>query len=323
LEAELKELDAALVVPSFIDEKLLVLIILGKKLSNKLYSEDDLAVFTILAGQAGLAIENAMFYEDMKATHEQLFKAEKMATIGTMADGLSHQINNRLHALGFIAGDVLDTIKLKKNTQMSTGEVKEMLIDIEHALSRIQDNVAQGGDIVQGLLKYTRKGEEGFSEVDLNQLLDACIEMTQFKIKPGEIRILREFDASIPKMRGNFTQLQEVFFNLIDNAYDAMMQRKAELHEEGYKPEIKISAQSGNNGDLDIYFEDNGMGIKENDKEKLFTPFFSTKLSSKKGTGLGLYVIQKLIQDNHGGKVSYFSKYMQGTKVHIKIPIYS
>lgn len=320
LEKELNELDAAVVVPSFIEERLLAIIVLGEKISKKLYTEDDLAVFSILSNQAALAIENAMFYRDMRETHEQLFKAEKMATIGTMADGLSHQINNRLHALGFIAGDILDTLKLKKDLPM-TDEIKEILVDIEHALNRIQENVAQGGDVVRGLLKYTRKGEEGFAEVDLEHLINAAIEMTQFKIKPGEIVILKEFGAGLPKVRGNFTQLQEVFFNLIDNAYDAMKERRAETDDPEYQPTIKISATPQNRS-LDIYFEDNGMGIKDEDKNKLFTPFFTTKLSSKKGTGLGLYVVRKLIEENHSGKVTYYSKHKHGTRVHIRLPIF-
>ncbi|MFA5260850.1 MAG: GAF domain-containing protein, partial [Candidatus Omnitrophota bacterium] len=275
LESDLAVVNAELVVPCFIDDKLLAVIVLGKKVSNDLFSESDLAVFSILANQAALAMENAIFYEEMKNTHAQLMKAEKMATIGTMADGLSHQINNRLHALGFIAGDALDTIKLKKDVLMSS-EVKEIMIDLEHALHRIEDNVTQGGEIVRGLLKYTRKGEEGFSEIEFDQLINAAMEMTQFKIKPGEIQILKEYGKDVPKINGNFTQLQEVFFNLIDNAYDAMMQRKNELKEKGYSPTIKIFAEGDHNGKVNIRFEDNGVGIKEEDKTRLFTPFFTT-----------------------------------------------
>jgi len=320
VEKDMAELDGKLVVPSFADDEMIGVIVLGNKLSGKPFTNDDLNVFSILANQAALAIENAQFYEDMKKTHEQLFKAEKMATIGTMADGLSHQINNRLHALGFIAGDVLDTIKLKKDIPMSD-EVKEIMVDIEHALNRVQENVHQGGEIVQGLLKYTRKGEDGFAEVNLDKLVDSAIEMTQFKIKPGEMTICRDYPMDLPHIKGNFTQLQEVLFNLIDNAYDAMMQRKTELKEEGYRPHITISAQYNSGKFMSLYVEDTGMGIKGEDEDKLFTPFFTTKASSKKGTGLGLYVIQKLIEENHGGKVKYSSVYKQGTKVHVTLPV--
>lgn len=319
LEAELKAMDAAIVVPSFIDEKLIAILVMGNKISGKTYSSDDLAVFSILANQSALAIENAQFYDEMKNTHAQLLKAEKMATIGTLADGLSHQINNRLHAMGFIAGDALDTLKLGHNLPMSL-EVKEMVLDLEHAFNRIESNVQQGGEIVQGLLKYTRKDDASVKDISLDQLIAAALDMTQFKIKPGEMAISHEYPPDLPKIHGNFTQLQEVFFNLIDNAYDAMMQRRLELQEKDFTPTIRIKASGGTNGHLTVIVEDNGIGIQEQDKEKIFTPFFTTKLSSKKGTGLGLYVIQRLIEENHKGKVVYESKYQQGTTVHLTLP---
>lgn len=358
IETSLRDLDAAVAVPSFVEERLLAIIILGKKLSGKLYSDDDLAVFQILANQAALAIENAQFYEDVKRTQEQLFQAEKMATIGTMADGLSHQINNRLHALGFIAGDALDTIKLKISAE-SPADIKEVIKEIEKALVRIQDNVKQGGEIVQGLLKYTRKGEAGFSPVDFDQLITASFEMASYKVKLDQITVVRDYPADLPKILGNFTQLQEVFFNLIDNAYDATVQRKNEKSEAGYKGKLTISVKiigdlnadnRRSNADgrklegkdnlresaldlrksafnnilnpkIEISVTDNGIGVKEEDQDKLFTPFFTTKLSSKKGTGLGLYVIQKIIEENHGGKVTVSSEYMTGTLFTIVLPI--
>lgn len=322
VESALRELDAAVVVPSFIEQKLLAIVVLGRKLSGKLYSEDDLAVFSILANQAALAIENAQFYEDVKRTQEQLFQAEKMATIGTMADGLSHQINNRLHALGFIAGDALDSIKLKGGTVVSP-EAKELIDEIQRALVRIQDNVKQGGEVVQGLLKYTRKGEAGFGPVDFDQLVNASIDMAQYKVKLEQITIIKDYSAqAVPKIYGNFTQLQEVFFNLIDNAHDALMQRKNEKNEPNYKPTLRIAAEKKEEI-IQISVLDNGIGVKEEDQNKIFTPFFTTKLSSKKGTGLGLYVIQKIIEENHKGKVTMSSEYMTGTLITIILPIVS
>ncbi|MGE0267573.1 MAG: ATP-binding protein [Candidatus Omnitrophota bacterium] len=319
IEAILEKMDAALVVPSFIEQKLIAIISLGKKRSGKLYTHDDLAVFAILANQSALAIENAQFYEDMKRTHVQLLKAEKMATVGTMADGLSHQINNRLHAMGFIAGDLIDTIRHGKQNGHPP-KTKELLEEIESGLERIQQNVKHGGEIVGGLLRYTRKGEKGFAPVELSQLLKSALEMAQFKIKVNMLDIERHFDDSIPKIKGNFTQLQEVFFNLIDNAYDAMMQRKEELQEKGYKPHLDIYAREVN-AKIEIIIQDNGMGVKDSDMHKLFTPFFTTKATSKKGTGLGLYVIRQIIEDNHGGKVNFSSKFKIGSETQIILPI--
>lgn len=317
----LKKLDAAIVVPSFIEQRLLAIIVLGKKRGDRNYSQDDLVVFSILANQAALAIENAQFYEDMKRTHQQLFKAEKMATIGTMADGLSHQINNRLHAMGFIAGDALDTIKHSGEMEMPKA-VKSVLEELRNALERIEENVRRGGEIVEGLLKYSRKGEEGLTSVDLTTLVNASLEMAKFKVKLSDITVVRKYNTLTPKIKGNFTQLQEVFFNLIDNAYDAMMQRKNDIKEPGYLPTLEISAVPVNNK-LEVVIQDNGIGVKKEDIQKLFTPFFTTKLSSKKGTGLGLYVIRQIIEENHQGTVSFSSEYMGGTRMKMVLPMAS
>ena len=316
----ISSLEGDLVVPIFIDQNLIAIIVMGKKESGKIYTEDDLAVFSILANQTALAIENAKFYEEMKLTNEQLFQAEKMATIGTMADGLSHQINNRFHALGFIAGDALDTIRLNQN-ELTPDKMKEVMTELERAFVRMQDNVVQGGEIVQGLLKYTRKGEVGFTAVDVQAVFKSALEMAQFKIKTDQLKIIHDYDpASIPKIKANFTQLQEVFFNLIDNGYDAMMQRKNEAKEPDYQPTLIVRVLK-EDGYAQIIFEDNGMGVKEEDVRKLFTPFFTTKLSSKKGTGLGLYVIKKIVEDYHSGTVEMVSKYMQGTQMKLRLPI--
>ena len=320
VENAMNGIESTLVVPIYIEKRLTAFVGMGKKESGKSYTEDDLGVFSILANQAALAIENAKFYEDMKVTQQQLFQAEKMATIGTMADGLSHQINNRFHALGFIAGDALDTIKLNKNIEMSD-KIKEIIGDLERAFVRVQENVVQGGEVVQGLLKYTRKGEEGFLPVDVDAVVSSAYEMVQFKIKNYQMSLVRNYDKDLlPRVKGNSTQLQEVFFNLIDNGYDAMMQRKNELKDPNYHAILTINVEI--QGDhLLMIFEDNGMGVKEEDVQKLFTPFFTTKLSSKKGTGLGLYVIRKIIEENHKGKVEFESKYMIGTQMKILLPI--
>ncbi|MDP8265870.1 MAG: ATP-binding protein [Candidatus Aceula meridiana] len=321
VELKLRELEAEVVVPIATDKSLIAFGILGKKKSKEMYTPDDLAVFAILGNQVALAIENAQFYEESKKTQAQLFQAEKMATIGTMADGLSHQINNRLHALGFIAGDALDSIKLKsKEAEIAPEGIRDLLRDIMGALLKIQDNVRQGGEIVQGLLRYTRKGEEGFGPVDFDKLVDASVEMAQFKIKKDQLSIVKDYLKDIPKIYGNFTQLQEVFFNIIDNSYDAVQQRKAEVDDSNYKGKIKVSTRQ-TDGFLEINVLDNGIGVKDEDQIKLFTPFFTTKLSSKKGTGLGLYVMRKIVEENHHGRVFMSSEYMVGTLTVIKVPI--
>jgi signal transduction histidine kinase len=318
LEENMRELTASVIIPSSLEDKFIGFIVLGDKISGQIYTPEDLNVFQVLASQAALAIENAQFYDEAKEMQEQISQAEKMATIGTMADGLSHQINNRFYALSLIAGDTIDTIKMTDTTKC-TPEVKEMITQINRALERIQANVVQGGEVVKGILKYSRKGDEGFEPLDLNTVLDNTLEMVQFKVKLSDLDIVRDFN-SIPKIKGNMVQLEEVFFNFIDNAYDAIVERKTTLNEPGYRGKITISAQPRDSA-LEITVQDNGMGVKQEDIEKVFTPFFTTKTSSRKGTGLGLYVIRRIITDTHKGKIAFESAHKVGTRFIIELPI--
>jgi signal transduction histidine kinase len=319
LEENMRALYASVVVPSFLEDRFMGFIVLGDKVSGKIYTREDLDVFQVLASQAALAIENAQFYDETKQMQEQVAQAEKMATIGTMADGLSHQINNRFYALSLIAGDTIDTIKTADTTKCSP-EVKDMIDQVNHALDRIQTNVMQGGEVVRGILKYTRKGEEGLGALALDEVLDGTLEMVKYKIKLPEIDIVREYPKEIPAIKGNLVQLQEVFFNFIDNAYDAIVERRTTLEEEGYRGRISIFA-AAREDNLEIIIEDNGMGIKDDCIKKVFTPFFTTKTSARRGTGLGLYVIRRVIVDLHKGKIGFESAYKVGTRFIVELPV--
>lgn len=320
LEKNMRELTASVIIPSFLEDRLIGFFVLGDKISGQIYTSEDLNVFQVLASQAALAIENAQFYEEAKEKQQQLAQAEKMATIGTMADGLSHQINNRLHCLGLIAADTVDTIK-RTDTSKCTSEVKEMIEDISHALSRIQVNVNQGGQVVQGVLKYSRPGQIGLEPLSLDQILDATIDVVQHKVKLIEFDLIRDYPKDTPKIKGNLAQLEEVFFNFIDNAYDAIVERRVTLEEKAYRGKVTISAHRTKDDMLEITIEDNGMGIKTEDIKKPFTPFFTTKTSSRKGTGLGLYVMQKIITDPdiHKGKIWFESEYKKGTRFFVQL----
>ncbi len=319
LEANMRLLNASVIIPILLDHTLTGFVILGDKLSGQMYTPEDLSVFQVLASQAALAIENAQFYEEAKEMQAQIGQAEKMATIGTMADGLSHQINNRFYALSLISGDSIDTIKMT-DTSGCSPEIKAMISQIYAALERIQSNVMQGGEVVKGILKYTRKGDEGLEPLTIDQVLDGTIDMVQFKVKLSEIDIIRNYPKEIPKVKANLVQMQEVFFNFIDNAYDAIVERRTTLKEENYRGSITITAAPKDNV-MQIIVQDNGMGVRSEDVKKIFTPFFTTKASSRKGTGLGLYVIRSIILETHKGTINFHSEYRAGTRFTIEIPL--
>ena len=319
LEENMRILSAAVVIPSFLEDRFMGFFVLGEKLSGKIYTPEDLSVFQVLASQAALAIENAQFYVETKQMQEQIAQAEKMATVGVITDGLSHQINNRFSSLALLSADTIDAIKMADTTTCSP-EIKDMINDINRALERIRSNVVQGGQVVKGILKYTRKGEKHFEALTLDQVLDGTIEMVQYKIKISEIDLIRNYPKDTPKISGNGVQLQEAFFNFIDNAYDAIVERRTTLKEDGYRGKITVSARP-RDGILQVIVSDNGMGVKDDNIKKVFTPFFTTKISARKGTGLGLYVIRRIITDTHKGKIVFESKFKEGTRFILELPV--
>ncbi|MEW6170484.1 MAG: ATP-binding protein, partial [Candidatus Omnitrophota bacterium] len=319
LRSEMEKLSASVIIPSFIEDKLIGFLVLGEKLSGKIYTSDDLIVFSVLANQAALAIENAMFFKEAREFQGRIAQAEKMATIGTMANGLSHQINNRLHAISMITGDTYDLLKYIDVASCSDG-VKESLEQIKHALERTKENIRLGREIVQGILKYSRPNQEGLEMLSLDTIFDNAINMAQYKVKLDEFDFQRNYSKDLPKIKGNLGQLQEVFFNMIDNAFYAICERKELLKEEGYRGKISVSAELHDKF-VRIKVEDNGIGVKDEDFLKLFTPFFTTKASSKGGSGLGLYVIKQIVEQNHKGKIHMESTYREGTTFFIELPI--
>ena len=162
----------------------------------------------------------------------------------------------------------------------------------------------------------------GLSAVSIDEIIDGALEMVKFKVNLSEIEVLRNYPPELSKVNVNLAQLEEVFFNLIDNSYDAISQRKQLLKEKDYSGRITISC-SGQPQDnlLSVIFADNGIGLQEKERSKVFTPFFTTKTSSRRGTGLGLFVIQRIITQLHQGRISFESEYARGTRFILELPV--
>lgn len=328
----LKSLNAAVLVPSFVEDNCLGFLVLGEKVSGALYTQSDLEVFQVLANQAALAIENAQFYEELKHTQADLFQTAKMASLGHMAGGMSHQINNRFHVLTILAGTLKSTLKLLDPAAMEKEKLKEFWDRSIETLGKIEENALRGGDIVKTLLKFSRPAGE-YKAVNVPQILKTAKEVVQFRVNQGGFDIIEDIPENLPPVKGDLNQLSDCLINLIANAFDAT-QKKAELIEDGklvpgpedsfpYKGQISIKArfQEALDGKswVVLHIRDNGTGISKDDLNQLFVPFFTTKATSEKGTGLGLYIIHRIIEQ-HGGTIHANSDYGHGTMFTIQLP---
>jgi two-component system nitrogen regulation sensor histidine kinase GlnL len=321
-------LRTGLIAPSFVKRRLLGFLVLGPKSSGAIYNQEDANIFGILANQIALAIENTEFIEESQKIQAQLFAAEQMASMGTMAGGMTHQINNRFHSIALATSDTIDTLNLFDLEHASKGEIKDTFEQIRHALERIQENTSHGGKIINDFLSFSQpeRMQRETKEFDLRGPLEKGIEMVRIKTAFPEEAIEKEIQECPLRINGNFVLIQDAFFNINDNAIDALDKKdkaikNRELNEPigGYKGKVKIRIYKETPSVI-IKIQDNGIGMTEEVRKKLFVPFFTTKATSTKGTGLGLFVIKKIIEA-YDGTIGVESEYGKGTTFTIKLPL--
>lgn len=324
---QLRRLKASVIVPSSINERLIGFVVLGQKRNGRMFSQDDLNVLQTLASQAALAIENARFFEELQSTQAQLFQSEKMAALGRMGAGMSHQLHNRFQALLKNSGDLLH-IELPKMLKQPDWrpEQRQQLEKFVGSLEGIEREAGKGAEIVRKLVKYARLSP-GDQLVDLHDVITEAIGMLQFTAKLETIDLVYDLPASLPKIRGNATFLQDIFFNLTDNGWQAIETKHQELAsgrlpaQDGYKGVIAITAKHlVAERKIKITVHDNGIGMTKEQLARLFEPFFSTKSSVGHGTGLGLFIVKKMVEEAHQGTIEAASTYGVGTSFILHFP---
>ena len=223
----------------------------------------------------------------------QLIQSAKMASLGTMAGGMAHELRNPL-AIAQGAAQFL----LEKRGDRLTRECSE----------KICASVRRSTDIIENLLKFSQPTPTHETKpIDINIIIDETLSLVEHQILLQNIKISKNY-ASTKEVAGNPNQLQQVFMNLILNASHAM--------KNGGK--LKIITKDDDD-DVEIKFVDTGYGIPKTDLERIFDPFFTTKLEER-GTGLGLFVSYGIIQQ-HKGAIGVQSQVGKGTTVTVKLPM--
>ncbi|NJN76787.1 MAG: response regulator [Synechococcaceae cyanobacterium RL_1_2] len=279
--------------------------------------------------QQSLALTQALAekdraFEELQRTQMQLIQQEKMSALGQLVSGLAHEINN---AIGIIHSNIPhissyteDLLTLVASYQTSyphpnpqiTAILKELELEfVEEDLRRILDSMDKGSDRIQhimGALKsFSHLDEVGIKSVDLCQGMDITLEILQSRLINADqqqpaIKIDKHYE-SIPLVRCDPADLNQVFMHLLNNAIDAIERRyhhQLQTRETIYPGKIKITIAHRKEY-VTINIEDNGDGIKQEHQQKLYDPFFSTKQIGT-GKGLGLAATHWLIVNKHRGK---------------------
>jgi signal transduction histidine kinase len=316
-----------LIVPCATEQSLLGFVFLGEKQNRQPYSEDDINVFNILSNQAALAVENCIFLEEFKQAQERIFTAEKLASIGGMADGVAHQIKNRLNQFSVASGElkyeIKDFIAKHPDAAKNNPDLQKTLDYLTGISESLIKNVKRTDSILRGILNFARveEKESYFGEFSLKEVIDLSVELLRVKHEITQAPLSVKFDSS-DAVYGVKPQVTEVIYNIIDNAYEAIQERRSGLSDEEkqkFSARIEIKLTQSLKMSL-IQISDNGIGIKKEDRHKIFAPFYTTKSSYKSGTGIGMYVVRRMIEENHGGRVWFASTYGEGTTFFIELP---
>jgi len=227
---------------------------------------------------------------------KELLLSSRLASIGELAAGVAHQINNPLTGvLGF------SQRLLKKSTDQETKQY----------LKRIYTEAERAAKVVQNLLTFARRRQPHKQYSDINEILESAMELRAYELKTSNIELITNLAPKLPEIMLDFHQIQEVFLNIILNAEQAMTEANS-----GGKLTIKTEERKGY---IRTTFTDDGPGIPAEHLDKIFDPFYTTK-GEKGGTGLGLSVCHGIIT-GHGGKIYARSKPGKGATFFVELPL--
>ncbi len=239
----------------------------------------------------------AKAYNDLQSTQEQLRTAEKLASIGQLAAGVAHEINNPLGTIMIYAS----ILKKELIEKVESGQpVEDLNLIIEEA--------GRCKNIVANLLNFARQGKPNISRINIKNFLDGILRSVKVNSAYREINFACGMISSGLFIEGDIDQLKQVYLNLINNACESMEDSRIK------KLVITVNEDKDN---VVTEIEDSGCGIKKENFGKIFTPFFTTKKMGK-GTGLGLAITYGIVK-MHRGHIEFQSEEGKGTKVTVKL----
>ncbi|MDJ0623685.1 MAG: ATP-binding protein [Desulfocapsaceae bacterium] len=239
-----------------------------------------------------------------KEYQAQFYQAEKMATLGTLAAGVAHEINNPLAAInGFAEG-------LRRRLGRIEDKIGDILAqEIAEYTDTIINECQRSRDIVQTLLTFSRPVSTRLSAVDINSCVNDTLFILKHLIKQQpNIRVESFLAKRLPLIRGDESQLKQVIINLLTNAFDAV----------DHDGTVTITTQRREDGGVELTIEDSGCGIPLEDQGKLFEPFFTTKPVGE-GIGIGLSTCYSIVK-SHEGEILVNSNIGEGSSFRVLLP---
>jgi signal transduction histidine kinase len=261
---------------------------------------------------------------ELKATQSQLIQSEKMASLGELTAGIAHEIQNPLNFVNNFSElntELLDEL----HNAMASGNLQsanEIVKNIKDNEQKINHHGKRADVIVKGMLAHSRTSSGQKDLTDINILCEEYVRLAYHGIRAKEksfnAKFETNFDPTLPAVNVVAQDIGRVFLNLINNAFYAVSE-KAKQTEGKYEPTVTVSTMT-EKGKVEIIVRDNGVGISDAIKEKIFQPFFTTKPTGQ-GTGLGLSLSYEIITKGHGGELRVESTEGEGSAFIIDLPV--
>jgi len=239
---------------------------------------------------------------ELKSDLQQMVQEDRMISLGKLAASCAHEINNPIQGLLVFSGLMQDILSEREPNSEDLEQFKKHLALMSSELERC-------GNIVSGLLSFSRENSREYKNIDLNEVLSAVISLTRHKMGLRGVELITDIAPGLLMIHGNDRELQQCFLNLIFNAIEAMPG--------GGLLEI-IAKLPKNEQQARIEIRDTGYGISEENMAHLFDPFFTTKEEGQ-GTGLGLSIVYGVVK-NHRGNIQINSKVGEGSSFILNFP---
>lgn len=297
---------------------------------------EDVSVYPLVANGVEGAVIRVDDVTEQVRIEEMMVQSEKMLSVGGLAAGMAHEINNPLSGMMQTAevltnrltrNDLPANIKAAEETGITMEAIrtfmeKRKIIDM---LSHIRESGSRAAEIVSNMLFFARKSNSSWPSHSLADLLDQIVELagTDYDLKKKydfrRIKIVREYDNDLPLVPCESGKIQQVLLNILRNGAEAMQEYSKGSRQEPHCFVLRL-AYERETGMVRIEIEDNGPGMDEEIRRRVFEPFFTTKPTGS-GTGIGLSISYFIITENHNGEMSVESTSGEGTKFIIGLPV--
>jgi two-component system NtrC family sensor kinase len=261
--------------------------------------------------------------DELKAAQTQLIHSEKMASLGELTAGIAHEIQNPLNFVNNfseVSHELLEEMKTELE-KGDSGEAKAIADDVKQNLEKIIYHGKRADAIVKGMLQHSRSSSGVKEPTDINALCDEYLRLSYHGLRAKDKTFNANFETKFEEGIGDINVMPQdigrVILNLINNAFYAVTEKR-KLNIENYEPTVIVSTKNLGNK-IEIKVKDNGNGIPQAIRKKIFQPFFTTKPTGQ-GTGLGLSLSYDIVKA-HGGEIKVETKEGEGTEFIIQLPV--